>query len=181
MAEPTSDKAPEKSETKEGQGSPTRDELWPFEGLRRQVDRLFDDFQRGHWRVPFGRGFLDVKPFWSGQVTLGATPAVDVVETDDGYKVTAELPGIDPKNIELAFSSGTLTIKGHKEEAQEEKKKDYFLSERRYGSFERSIRVADNVDQDQIQASFQNGVLSVMLPKRAEAKKMEKKIEIKTT
>jgi HSP20 family protein len=154
-------------------------ELRPFESLRREVDRLFDDFQRGYWRLPFSRTVLDIEPFWRGEITWGATPAVDVVEQDDGYKVTAELPGMEEKDIEVKFSDGTLTIKGEKEEEKEEKKKDYFLSERHYGSFQRSFRVPDGVDADKIEANFKNGVLSVTLPKTAEAKKKEKKIAVK--
>ena len=156
-----------------------RAEYRPLETLRRQVDRLFDDFQRGYWHLPFSRTVFDVEPFWRGEVAFGAVPSVDIVEKDDAYKVSAELPGIAAGDIEVKYSDGMLTISGEKEEDKEVKKKDYFLSERRYGSFKRSFRVADGVDADKIEASFKNGVLTVKLPKTAEARKKTKTIAVK--
>jgi HSP20 family protein len=86
---------------------------------------------------------------------------------------------MEEKDIDVKFADGVLTIKGEKKEEREEKKKDYYLSERRFGSFQRSFRVPEGVDADKIDASFKNGVLTVMLPKSAEAQKREKKIAIK--
>jgi HSP20 family molecular chaperone IbpA len=86
--------------------------------------------------------------------------------------------GMDESNIDVKFSDGTLTIKGEKKDEREEKQKDYHLSERRYGSFQRSFGVPDGVDADKIEAHFKNGVLTVTLPKRPEAQKSEKKIAI---
>ena len=153
----------------------------PFESLRREVDRLFEDFQLGSWRSPFGRSLFDVQPFWRGEVGWGKAPAVDIVEKEKAYEITAELPGMDESNIDVKFSDGTLTIKGEKRDEKEEKKKDYYLSERRYGSFQRSFGVPDSVDADKIEANFKNGVLTVTLPKTAQAQKSEKKIAIKKT
>jgi HSP20 family protein len=170
-------KFPVKTEEKKV-GRPT--EWRPFESLRREVDRLFDDFGVGSWRSPFGRGLFDVEPFWRGEVSWGKAPAVDIAESDKAYEITAELPGMDESNIDVKFSDGTLTIKGEKKDEKEEKKKDYYLSERRYGSFQRSFGVPDDVDADKIEAHFKNGVLTVTLPKRPEAQKSEKKIAIKT-
>lgn len=152
----------------------------PLETLRRQVDRLFDDFQRGYWHLPFSQKVFDVEPFWRGDVTFGATPSVDIVEKDDSYKVSVELPGMTTGDIDVKFADGMLTISGEKEEDKQEKKKDYFLSERRYGSFKRSFRVAEGVDADKIEATFKNGVLTVTLPKTAEARKKTKTIPVKT-
>ena len=104
---------------------------------------------------------------------------MDIAEREKEYEITAELPGIDERNIDLKFSNGMLTIKGEKTEEKEEKKKDYYLSERRFGSFQRSFQVPDGVDADKIEASFKNGVLTVILPKSAGAQKQEKKIAIK--
>ncbi len=101
----------------------------PFASLRREIDRLFDDFEWGSWRSPFTRGLFDVAPFLRGEVTRGKVPAIDVAETPSGYEVAAELPGLDEKNIEVKFSDGTLTIRGEKKEEKEEKKKDYYLLE----------------------------------------------------
>ena len=86
---------------------------------------------------------------------------------------------MDEKNIEVKFSDGVLTIKGEKEEVKEEKKKDYYLNERSFGSFQRSFRLPDGVDADKIEANFKKGVLTVTVPKSAEAQKAAKKIEIK--
>jgi len=100
----------------------------PFETLHREIDRLFDDFNGG-WRSRFGRAALDLQPFWSRESTWAAAPAVDVAETDKAYEITAELAGMDEKNIEVKFADGLLTITGEKKEEQEEKKKG-LLSER---------------------------------------------------
>jgi HSP20 family protein len=151
----------------------------PFASLRHELDRLFDDFEWGSWRSPFRRGLFDVAPFLRAQVTWGKMPAIDVAETPSDYEVTAELPGLDEKNIEVKFSDGTLTIRGEKKEEKEEKKKDYYLSERHYGSFQRSLSVPDGVDLEKIEATFKSGVLTVTLPKTTEAQKKVKKIEVK--
>jgi len=154
-------------------------EWHPFESLRREVDRLFDDFQVGSWRLPFARTAFDVEPFWRGEFSWGKAPAVDIVDKEKAYEITAELPGLDDSNIDVRFADGTLTIKGEKKDEKEERKKDYYLSERRYGSFQRSFGVPGGVETDKIEANFKNGVLTVTLPKTAEAQKSEKKITIK--
>jgi HSP20 family protein len=156
---------------------PAEDSL--FDGLRRQVNHLFDDFQRGYWHLPFRQGVVDVEPLWRGEIAIGALPAVDIVETDTGYKVTAELPGVAESDIDVKFSDGTLTITGEKREEKEERKAEYFLSERRYGSFKRSFRVAEGIDADKIEAKFKDGVLTVTLPKTAEARKKTKTVTVK--
>ena len=86
---------------------------------------------------------------------------------------------MDEKNVEVKFANGVLTIKGEKKEEKEEKRKDYHLSERRYGSFQRSFTVPDGIESDKIEATFKDGVLTVSLPKRPEAQKKEKQIAIK--
>ena len=151
----------------------------PFESLRREIDRLFDDFRVGTLRSPFERSLFDVDPFWRTEISWGKAPAVDVAETDKAYEVTAEVPGMDESNIEVKLADDILTIKGEKKEEKEEKKKDYYVSERRFGSFQRSFTVPAGVDTDKIEANFKNGVLTVKLPKGAQAQKNEKKIEIK--
>ncbi len=150
----------------------------PFEGLRREVDRLFEDFQLGAWRSPFGRGAFDVQPFWRGDLWSRA-PAVDIVDKENAYEISAELPGVDENSIDVKFSDGTLTIKGEKRDEREEKKKNFYLAERRYGSFQRSFSIPAGVDADRIEASFKNGVLTVMFPKTPQARKNEKKILVK--
>jgi HSP20 family protein len=86
---------------------------------------------------------------------------------------------MDEKNIEVKVANGGLTIKGEKKVEKEERKKDYYLSERRFGSFERYFRLPEGVDADKIEASFKKGVLTVTLPKRPEGRKPEKKVEVK--
>ena len=94
-----------------------------FESLRRKIDRLFEDFDRGFWRSPFRHSAFDIEPFWRRE--CAAAPAVDIVEKDNAYEVTAELPGLDEKDIEVKLAKDSLTIKGEKQEEKEEKKKDF--------------------------------------------------------
>jgi HSP20 family protein len=148
----------------------------PIDTLRKEIDRLFDDFGQGFWRSPF-RALADFEPLWPSKLT--SSFAVDVTETDKAYEITAELPGMDEKNIDVKLVNGGLTIKGEKKDEKEEKKKDYYVSERRYGSFERYFRLPDSVDTDKIEANFKKGVLTVTLPKKAEAQKPAKKIDVK--
>jgi HSP20 family protein len=156
-----------------------RRELSPFDRLRSEIDRLFDDFGAGPWRSPFRRDVFHVEPFWRGDIRWGKVPAVDIAEGKQGYEITAELPGIDEKNVEVKYANGMLTIKGEKRDEREEKKENYYLSERTYGSFQRSFSVPEGVDPDKVEASFKSGVLTVKLPKTPEAQKKEKRIEIK--
>jgi HSP20 family protein len=174
MAEPAL-KMPEKPATK----PPVPTEWRPFEALRREVDQLFEDFGLRSLRAPFGRAGVDVEPFWRGEITWGKSPAVDFVDNEKSYVVTAELPGLSEADVDVKYADGTLTIRGEKKEEKEEKQKDYYLSERRYGSFQRAFQVPNGVDADKIEAAFKNGVLTVTMPKTAEAVKREKKIEIK--
>ena len=148
----------------------------PFESLHREVDRLFEDFGM-NFRWPFGRSPFSAEPLFKRE--WAKMPAVDVVESDKAYEITADLPGMDEKNIEVKVTDGVLTMKGERQEEKEEKKKDYYLQERSFGSFQRSFEIPESVDADKIEASFKKGVLTVKLPKRAEAQKPAKKIEVK--
>ncbi|MBN9310400.1 MAG: Hsp20/alpha crystallin family protein [Devosia sp.] len=146
----------------------------PLEDLRREVDRLFSDFNGG-WLSPLSTrmaGFDPMRVEWNA-------PAVDVVEKDKAFEITAELPGIDAKNVEVTLRNGNIVIRGEKQEEKEEKSKDYYLQERQFGSFERSFALPDGIDTDKIDASFSKGVLTVTLPKSAAAQKPEKKISVK--
>ncbi len=152
----------------------------PFEGLRQEIDRLFDDIGWGTLQ-PFRRSLFSAEPVFRRALTRATMPAVDVAESEKGYEIKAELPGMDEKDIEVKVTDGSLTIKGEKQEEKEEKEKDYYLQERRYGSFERSFELPESIDPDKIEASFKKGVLTVTLPKKAEAQKPAKKIEVKAT
>jgi len=172
---------PNKVPVKSGGTSTATTPLRPFESLRRDIDRLFEDFGGGLWRSQFPRSFFEMSPFGQGERGWTATtPAVDVTETDKAYEISAELPGMDEKNMEVKFADGVLTIKGERQEEREEKEKGYHLRERSFGSFQRAFQVPDGVDTDNIQANFKQGLLTVTLPKTAESQKAAKKIEVKS-
>lgn len=172
-------KVPATPEQKPAERAATPQVWRPFESLRREVDRLFEDFDRSSWMSPFRRSLTDLEPFWRRELAASAAPAVDVIERDDGYEITAELPGMEQNDIEVKLVNGSLMIKGEKQEEKEEKRKDYYLHERRFGSFERRFPLPEGLDPEKIDATFKNGVLMVRLPKAPEAMKPEKRIEVK--
>jgi HSP20 family protein len=160
---------------KSGNGHPVPAQH-PFRSLRDQVDRLMDEFDRGL----FPSRWLEMTPFSKLTSEIrGLVPAMDVIDEEKAYRVTAELPGLADKDIEVTKDGDLLTIKGEKKEEHEEKEKGYFLSERNYGSIKRSLRLPDGIDGSKIEAKFENGVLTVILPKTPEAVSKPKKIEIK--
>jgi len=108
-----------------------------------------------------------------------SVPAVDATEDEHAYRITAEIPGMTEKDVEVKLSDGMITIAGEKREEKEQKDKNYPVSERRYGSFQRSFALPDTVDRDKIDARFAKGVLTLTLPKKPEAVKQQKKIEVK--
>jgi HSP20 family protein len=108
------------------------------------------------------------------------TPAVEVTENDKMFKIAAELPGLEQKDIELTVSGNALTLKGEKRYEKDEKDKDRHMSERAYGSFQRSFTLPESVDRDKITAELTKGVLTITLPKSAAVQQPEKKIDIKT-
>lgn len=161
--------------------APTRAEPanWrPFEALRQEVDRLFDDFYRNDWLRPF-RAPPAGAPASISRSFEWSAPAVDIVEQDKAFEITAELPGLDEKNIEVVMRNGNIAIRGEKRDEKEEKSGDYYLRERQFGSFERTFALPDGVDADKIEARFSKGVLTVTLPKSAEAQKPEQKVTVK--
>ena len=150
-----------------------------WQSFRSEMDRMFDRFSAG-FGFPAFRRLFDVEPAWRQESTFAiATPAVDVTEDETAYKITAELPGLDEKNIDLSISGDTLVLKGEKNQEREEKEKNYYLSERSYGSFQRSFLLPDGVDRDKIAADFTKGVLTITLPRTVESQKQHKKIEVK--
>ena len=152
--------------------------LGPFDSLRHEIDRLFDDFRPFGWSLPSARSVFE--PALS-KVGGGwpVAPAIDLAEREKEWELTAELPGLDDKDIEVKVSNQTLTIRGEKKEEREEKEKDYHLSERRYGSFQRSFRLPEGIDENRIGATFAKGVLTVTLPKTTQARTAAKKIDVK--
>lgn len=175
-ADTTPVKASDRTATQSDAPSPWR----PLDDLRREIDHLFEDFDRRSWLQPFRAPGRSIRPLWNRD-TLWNAPALDVVEKEQAFEVTVELPGMDEKQVEVTLRNGTLVVKGVKQEEKEEKKKDYYLRERQYGSFERSIALPNGVDAGKIEASFKSGVLKVLLPKTAEAQAAEKKIDVKSS
>jgi HSP20 family protein len=138
----------------------------PFTALRREMDRLFDSFGR------------DVGWPAEGSRAAAMTPSIDVSESEGELKIDVDLPGVEEKDVDVAISDNVLTIKGEKKAEREEKKKDFHLVERSYGSFSRSLTLPFAVDPDQAKATFKNGVLSISLPKPPEVQAKAKKIAI---
>jgi len=147
----------------------------PFVSLQREIDRLFDEFLED-----FGLAFRWPAPRRRGRMAGGLLPSIDVSETDREIEVKADLPGLDEKDIELTLDENILTIRGEKKDEREEKKRDYYLMERSYGSFERSIPLPGNIDPEGVNARFKNGVLTVRIPKKGEEKSTGKRIPVKT-
>jgi HSP20 family protein len=136
----------------------------PFMSLQREIDRLFEDFTRGFPAFAGNGGKM--------------LPSMDVTETDKEIEITAELPGLEEKDVQINVADNLLTIRGEKKAEKEEKDKNYRLIERSYGSFERTLELPDGVNADAIKASIAKGVLKVMVPKPAPAQ--AKKIEVKS-
>ena len=152
--------------------------LFPLSMLRDDIDRAFDRMFKDWPRF----GGLTTPDFFGGEVfgkTSAIAPRVDVSEDDQAYEITAEMPGVEEKDVEVTVKDDRLTLRGEKKSEKEEKKKDYHMTERSYGSFERSFRLPGNVDAENIKAEFAKGVLTLTLPKTAEAKAKERKIAIK--
>ena len=133
----------------------------------RTRDSVFDDLFNELYSLP--TSFLSK----SG---VDLSPRIDISETDAAYKIEAELPGINQKEIDVKIDNNILTIKGKKEDIKAEKEKNYHLRERYYGAFQRSISLPNNIEPEKIKASFENGVLNISVPKND--KRTPKKIEI---
>ena len=133
----------------------------------RTRDSVFDDLFNELYSLP--TSFLS-------KTGVDLSPRIDISETDAAYKIEAELPGINQKEIDVKIDNNILTIKGKKEDIKEEKEKNYHLRERYYGAFQRSISLPNNIEPEKIKASFENGVLNISVPKND--KRPPKKIEI---
>lgn len=149
--------------------------MYPFAGLREEMNRVFDNFFGDSFLSPFGRGIAT--PTGSGRSAMIA-PRVDVKETEKAIVISAELPGIDQKDVELTFRDGVLTLKGEKKYEKNQEDENVHVMERSYGSFQRSFQVPDAVNAEKIEASFDKGVLTVTLPRKPETVMQEKRIKI---
>jgi HSP20 family protein len=132
------------------------------------MNRLFDDVFRGFDIAPFGS--------FGGMGRMAGWPSVEVSETDKDIRVSAELPGLEEKDVEVLMSDGVLTIRGEKRSEVEDKSRAF--SERTYGRFERRIPLGWEVEEDKVNASFRNGVLTVTMPKSAKAAAKARRIAI---
>jgi len=137
------------------------------------MDKLFDDFTDGIDEFPLKGRLGSLVSQWSKEL-----PALEVSETEGELEVAAEVPGMDKEHIEVTIENDSLVIKGEKKDEREEKRKDYFLSERSYGSFERRIPLQKGLDRDKLKAELQKGVLRITIPKVADTKSEARKIEI---
>lgn len=152
-------------------------EIWrPY---RSEIDRLFDRFAEGFGWPSFDRLFdLELPRRREGWVGLAAPP-VEITEDDKAYKIAAELPGLDAKDVEVTITGDTLVLKGEKRQEKEEEGRNTYMSERSYGEFRRSFLLPDGIDRDKLAADFSRGVLTITLPKSASVEPATKKIEVK--
>jgi HSP20 family protein len=132
--------------------------------LFREVEKTFDDFSR---RSPF-----------AGIASDAISPKIDVAESKDAIEVTAELPGVEEKDIDITLAEGRLTIRGEKKAERDQKDKNWYVVERSYGAFSRTLSLPFDPDPDKVEARFDKGILRIRLPKPAEIAKKEKRIEI---
>lgn len=156
-------------------GMPARSEwggtIWePLQRLRGEFDRLYDDLIVRPGGMPMARRMFGM-----------TVPPISMTRSEDGYELTVELPGIEPAAVEITLADDVIRIRGEKKEAREEKDKDYFFSERRYGSFERAVELPADADPNSIDASFSNGLLTIRMKRDVKAQPAERKIEIKTS
>jgi HSP20 family protein len=146
----------------------------PFDSLQREMNRVFENFTRG---------FFDLSP--SSTDTLERShwgdfsPSVDIKENSKEIEVTAELPGMDEKDVQVSLSNDQLVIRGEKKAETEDKGKDWYRMERSYGSFHRVIPLPEGTNSGKAEATFKKGLLTVTIPKHEEAKHETKKIAIR--
>lgn len=143
----------------------------PFSDMRSEMDRMFE----GMFGRPWGRPF---SPLSMRLAEPMLTPSIDVKETDQAVTISAELPGLSEEDVNVTVRDGLLTLKGEKKSEIDETRENVHISERSYGSFMRSFRLPDTVDDEKVSASFDKGVLTITLPKSENAKP-ERKIEIR--
>lgn len=149
----------------------------PLDQFHREFDRLFE-------QVFGGFGFSPVelnRPLLPRMSEGVLKPTLDLGATDKEYTLTLEIPGVDEKDVRIEIADNTLTIQGEKKQEDEEKGKNYYRMERSYGSFQRVLSLPEDVDQENITATFKKGVLTVSMPRKALPKTDVKQIEVKTS
>ena len=141
-----------------------RPEANSFGSLQREVDRLFEEFSRG-------------LPMFATPALMNIVPSVDVAETDKEIEITAEMPGLERKDVDISLEDDVLTIRGEKKTESVQDNKNYHLNERSYGVFYRLLQLPPGIDPSTVKATMSNGVLKIAIPKpaRTQAKKIEVK------
>ncbi len=147
----------------------------PFSTFRVEMDRLMDDYL-GANRLVLWPGLTS--PLFDGATPGAMMPRMDVTEDNEKITVTAELPGLTEGDVELTLHDDVLVVKGEKRAGESRDEDNVYVSERRFGSFQRSIRMPENIDADAIDAHVENGVLTVTVPKKPEAKKPSRQIPV---
>lgn len=145
--------------------------------FRHEIDNIFDRFSLGFESLAL-QPFSNMQRLYGPGLTGFASMAVDVSETDKAYTISAELPGVSEKDIEVSVSDDLLVIKGQKEQKHEEKGENRYLSERSYGSFQRMFSLPRDTDGSKIEAKFHHGVLTVSVPKSGNQRHTQK-VEVK--
>lgn len=157
-------------EVSKGNGAPAHRSHDAFEAMRDEMNRVIERFEHGWPRWP---------SFFKGTDIRTMMPDLDVHESAKAVTIEADLPGLSEKDVAVTLANGLLTIKGERKSEREEKKDSYYLAERSYGAFERTLRMPDTIDESKIEARFDKGVLKVVAQKKPEAIKAEKRIEVK--
>lgn len=150
----------------------------PFQHMRRRFDTLFQELDHFPLLFASGRSLLDDTPSWFEQLTSRSAMVADVKEHEKSYEITAEVPGMSEKDLSVKVVNGYLEIKGEKKQQHEDKSAHYHVTERHFGTFQRLFALPKGVDADSILAKFNHGVLTVTMPKKADAIMPEKTIPI---
>ena len=150
----------------------------PFAALRRDIDQVFEDFTRSFSSMIDFDPFRRLGPAFDLK-GVEIAPKIEVTEGKKTYEITAELPGVDEKDVSLTLQDDVLTVSGEKKSEREEKKEGYHVSERSYGSFRRSLRLPDDINADKISAKFDKGVMTITLPRTGKAKPKGRSVPIK--
>ncbi|MFP4579665.1 MAG: Hsp20/alpha crystallin family protein [Candidatus Sumerlaeia bacterium] len=146
---------------------------FPLDRMRREMERLFDDFYQEfgiapHWKTLWPESLGDAF----------MRPEVDISATEKQYKIEVELPGVQADDVKIEISGDNLIIKGEKKQEKEEKEEDYYALERSYGSFQRILDLPEDAQKDDIKADFKNGVMSILIPRTKTAKSEIRQIEV---
>ena len=157
---------------KKENGVPANRSVDVFSAMKAEMDRVFERFHHGWPSLPglFGSSETNV-----------LLPTLDLKDTGKAIVIEAELPGVEEKDVAVTVKDGILSIKGEKRQSKEEEGENHYLMERSFGSFMRSVRLPDSIDDSKVEAHFDKGVLTITAPRRPDAVKAEKRIEIKTS